>query len=688
VSGFLAGLFEQRFHVSQTPPGWVKKLGGWDTATGVDVTPDKALQVAAVFACVRILAETVASLPLPIYRRLGNGGKARAPDHYLYPILHDQPNPEMTSFSFRETMMGHVATWGNAYAEIEFNQGGGINALWPLRPDRMRVKREGGRLQYLYRVPDKVGGQEITLEMERIFHVRGLSNNGIVGYSPIQLARQSVGLALAAEEFGGRFFGNDARPGVILEHPGKLSEEAHKRLRESWESRHGGLDKSHRVAILEEGLQVHEIGLPPGDAQFLETRKYQRSEIASIFRMPPHMIGDLERATFSNIEQQSLEFVIYTLWPWLVRWEQEIKRCLFTPIEARMYFAEFLVEGLLRGDIQSRYQAYATGRQWGWMSANDVRRLENMNPIEGGDAYLVPLNMIPAGQAGLEPFLEDLGTGGARRRALVIPNFGDGEGDDQLQLLGDPGPKEERRQRSARTRHRLMLAYQKVYLDVAARIVRREINDVGKAARKWFKQRDMARFSLWLEEFYRQDHIEFVTRNMTPLAMSYGEVVAAEAQDEVGEPAEMSPRVEGFIQSYVDAYAARHVNISESRIREVVRQAIEEDRDPVEALEEAFGDWEEKRPAEIARWETVRFNNALAVGIYLMAQRQTIRWMAFNKSCPYCVDLDGQVVGIKSWFIPAGTEFQPEGAERPLTISHNLGHPPAHDGCDCMVISG
>lgn len=667
--GMLLG--EKRFHVSQTPPGWVEKLAGWTTATGVNVTPDKSLEVTAVFACVRILAETVASLPLPIYRRLPNGGKARAPEHYLYPLLHDQPNPEMTSFTLRETMMGHVATWGNAYAEIEFNQAGGINALWPLRPDRMQVKRENGRLQYLYRLPDKVGGQTATLDMEQVLHLRGLGGNGIIGYSPVQLARQAVGLAMAAEEFGARFFGNDARPGVVLKHPGHLSDEAHGRLAKSWETRHGGLEKSHRVAILEEGLDIKEIGLPPGDAQFLETRRFQISEIARIFRVPPHMIGDLERATFSNIEQQSLEFVIYTIWPWLVRWEQEIKRSLFTPAESLMYFAEFLVEGLLRGDIQSRYQAYATGRQWGWMSANDVRRLENMNPIEGGDTYLVPLNMIPAGQAGLEPTME---RGGEAR----------GQGEWEARGQGD---RETRGQRSARARHRLMLAYQKIYLDVAARIVRREINDVRNAARKAFQKRDEAQFSLWLEEFYR-DHIGFVTEQMRPLARSYGEVVAAEVQDEVGEEVGMTPRVEGFIESYVEAYAARHAHISENRIREVVRQAQEEGRDPIEALELAFGEWEEKRPAEISRWESVRFNNALAVGIYLMARRLTIRWAAFGRTCPYCAHLDGKMVSIKQWFLPAGTDFQPEGAERPLHISMNLGHPPAHDGCDCMVVAG
>lgn len=683
MSGILAGIFEHRasagesFHVSQSPPGWVETMGGYDTAAGRSVTPESSLQVIAVFACVRILAETVASLPLPVYRRLPNGGKARAPQHYLYSILHDLPNPEMTSFELRETLMGHLCTWGNAYAEIEIDRAGRVVALWPLRPDRMTVKRESGKLVYRYRLnrADEQGRLEVPLQSWQVLHVRGLGFNGIVGYSPIAMARQAVGLAQATEEFGARFFGNGARPGMVLEHPGKLSQEAHNRLRDSWEERHQGLEKSHRVAILEEGLKAHEIGLPPEDAQFLQTRKYQTIEIARLYRVPPHMLADLERATFSNIEHQSLDFVIHTARPWLVRWEQAIQRDLLTAAEREHFFAEFLVDGLLRGDIQSRYQAYSVGRQNGWLSANDVRELENMNPIAGGDVYLVPLNMIPSSQAGAGL--------GSDERGLALSGSLPPNPVEPRSLSSGPDVRE---QRSAALRHRLEQVHRPLYQETLARVLRRERNDVGGAVTRFLRRRDQAQFDLWLTDFY-QEHGRFVYDQVRPTARAYGELVSAAAQEEVGQPAGFTPEMDAFEHSYLAAFAARHARVSEARIREILEQAQEENEDPEQALLAELETWPEGRAAGDAWWESVRYGNALALTVYALAGRRRKLWVSFGDTCPYCRDLNGQTIGIMEWFIPAGAEFQPEGAERPLVTNWNTGHPPAHRGCDCMVAS-
>ena len=308
MNGFFTQLFEGRasaggnFHVSQTPPGWVDAYSGWDTATGVTITQENALQISAVSACVRVLSETVGSLPLILYRRREDGGKDRALNHPLYPLLHDLPNSEMTSLELRETLMGHVTTWGNAYGEIEYGGAGQILGLWPLRPDRMRVTRKNGTVRYFYTLKN----QELPIAAENIMHIRGLGYDGLIGYSPIQMARQALGLAKATEEYGGRFFSNDARPGGYLQHPGVLSEDAQKRLTKTHEERHQGLSKSHRLSVLEEGMTFKEVGIPPEDAQFLETRKFQTTEIARIYRMQPHMIQDLTNATFSNIEQYRL----------------------------------------------------------------------------------------------------------------------------------------------------------------------------------------------------------------------------------------------------------------------------------------------------------------------------------------------------------------------------------------------
>lgn len=390
--GILTSLFA--FHPSQEPPQWLNNFAAWATASGINVTPETALQTTAVFACIRVLAESVASLPLAVYRRLDTRSKEKAPDHPLYRLLHNQPNPEMTSFEFRETLMGYLGGWGNAYADIEVDGRGRVAALWPLLPNKMeRITREKGELIYHYRVPDSVGGEVRKLRGEFVFHTRGIGSNGIVGYSPIQLHRQAIGLSQAAEQFGATLFKNNARPAVVLEHPGELSNDAETRLRTSWEAMHMGLENAHRVAILEEGMKLHQVGIPPEDAQFLQTRKFQVPEIARIYRIQPHLIQDLEHATFANIEHQGIEFVVHTLRPWLVRWEQRIWSQLLLPREQNEFFAEFNVDGLLRGDIQSRYNAYSTGRNGGWLSRNDIRERENMNPIAGGDDYLTPLNM-------------------------------------------------------------------------------------------------------------------------------------------------------------------------------------------------------------------------------------------------------------------------------------------------------
>lgn len=381
------------------PERWlVDALGGQETNAGVRVNEATAMQSTAVYACVRILSETLASLPLPVYQRLEGGGKERAPNHPLYTVLHDIANDEMTSYTLRETLMSHLLLWGNAYAEIEWNNAGEVRALWPLRPDQTLPQRnaETQKLEYHTILPD---GTQVILPFERVLHIPGLGFDGIIGYSPIAMAKQAIGLSLATEEFGARFFSNGAHPSGIVEYPGKLSDQAYERYKKDVEEKHQGLGKSHRIMILEEGLKYHQVGIPPEDAQFLETRKFQLNEIARIYRVPPHMIGDLDRATFSNIEHQSIEFVVHTVRPWLVRWEQAIKLKLFTPLERRRFFAEFVVDGLLRGDIKSRYDAYAVARQNGWMSANDIRELENQNPIPGGDVYLVNGNMVPIDQA-------------------------------------------------------------------------------------------------------------------------------------------------------------------------------------------------------------------------------------------------------------------------------------------------
>ena len=376
------------------------------TTSGKTVNERTALQTTAVYACVRILSETIASLPLHVYR-YSEGGKAKDTEHVLYTLLHDEPNPDMTSFVFRETLMSHLLIWGNAYSQILRDRSGQVIGLYPLLPDQMSVhRREKGKLFYVYNryEEDNPNFQEkgsIVLSQEEVLHIPGLGFDGLIGYSPIALAKNAVGITLACEEYGASFFGNGANPGGVLEHPGILKDPA--KVRDSWNAVYQGTRNAHKVAVLEEGMSYKQIGIPPEEAQFLETRKFQINEIARLFRIPPHMVGDLEKSSFSNIEQQSLEFVKYTLDPWVVRFEQALKKSLLLPEEKKTHFIKFNVDGLLRGDYQSRMNGYAIGRQNGWLSTNDIRELEELNPIppeEGGDLYLINGNMTKLKDAG------------------------------------------------------------------------------------------------------------------------------------------------------------------------------------------------------------------------------------------------------------------------------------------------
>ena len=357
---------------------------------GKSVTPTSAIQVSAVYACVRVIAETVASLPLHVYETTDTGSR-KANEHPLYRLLHDEPNTEMTSF---------VLLYGNSYCQIIRSGRSKIVGLYPLLPDRMTVDRDSkGKLTYTYTTSD---GKIAYLAPEDVLHIPGLGFDGVMGYSPIALEKAAIGLGIAAEEYGSKFFANGARPSGILTHPNTVKDPA--ALRASWNAAYGGSGNASRVAVLEEGMTFTPLSIPNNEAQFLETRKFQVTEICRIFRVPPHMIGDLERATFSNIESQNISFAVHTIRPWLVRIEQAVNRALIPENEKGRFYAQFNIDGLMRGDYKSRMEGYAIARQNGWMSANDIRALENLNPIseeEGGDAYLVNGNMIPISLAGL-----------------------------------------------------------------------------------------------------------------------------------------------------------------------------------------------------------------------------------------------------------------------------------------------
>jgi len=393
---------EKRLTVQDLDTLMDRAVSGYPTASGIDLNDQTALSCMAVYAAVRLLSETVGSLPGHVMRQT-DGGKEKALSHPLYPILHEQANPEQTAMEWRETAMCHLLLRGNHYSEKQYDQAGRLIALWPIHPDRVRVERTTASAPLSYRITVPGSGTEVRLGADRMLHLRGLSSNGVTGWSPIAVARQAVGLAIAAQDYGARLFKNDTRPGGVLEHPQKLSEPAYKRLRTSIEEQHQGLSNAHRMMILEEGMKWSQVGINPDEAQFLESRKFSVTEIARLFNIPPHFLRDLDRATFSNIEQQAIEFVVYSLRPWLVRLEQRLKIELLSPADRITHYIKFNVDGLLRGDIKTRYEAYQIGKVNGWINADEIRELEDMNPIPGahGQEYWQPVNLGVVGRVPL-----------------------------------------------------------------------------------------------------------------------------------------------------------------------------------------------------------------------------------------------------------------------------------------------
>ena len=669
LSRVLYGNQEQR---NGSLPGWLVGHFGGGTAAGPSVSEESSLRYAAVFACVKIISEDIASLPLITYRQRGRS-KERARDHALYPVLHDLANPELTSFEWRELMLSHLLLWGNGYSEIEYSPQGQVRALWPLRPDSIeKIERNRqGTLEYHYRLPDQTIK---VLPWYRIHHIKGAGGDGIRGWSPIRMAaRQAVGLGLAAEEFGARFFSNGARPGILLKAPGKLTDKAYERLRESFASEHQGLSNAHRTKILEEGLDIATVGIPPNEAQFLETRKFQVQEIARLFRVPPHLLADLDRATFSNIEHQSLSYVIHTLRPWLVRHEQAIYRDLLFVEERPDYFVRYQVAGLLRGDTATRYAAYTSAITTGWMTRNEARDLEDLNPIDGLDDPLVPMNMMEAGAPSAP--------------ASTTPARSHEHGEQRMAAdVSEPEPWDERANATRSNRQRIMRRSVRLWEDAAGRLVKREVADIRRGMARNFGKRSQAEFETWLASFY-EGLREALSDYFRALMDSYAETIWADVAAELeGDPVEWSDELREWIATYLANLAAGYTVGGEKQLRALLAEAEDEEAAQA-AIEERLSGWEENRAQKTALEQAFEAGNALALVGYVAGGVTALRWSARGDSCPLCKKLDGRRVRMGRPFVEEGDTVDADGVD-PLPIARSIKHGPLHSGCDCVVVAG
>jgi len=604
-------------------------LIGEPTEAGVRMTPEKALTISAVWRAVSVIANSVATTPLILYERLERG-KRRATEQRLYRILHDQPNPEITAFTFKQTLQAHVLLWGNAYAEIEYDGAGRVVALWPLLPHETRVERRDGEKVYI----THVDGRPVVLPAWRVFHVPGLGYDGLMGYSVVRMARESLGHTAAVERFGASWFGRGSRPSGVLTYEGTLTREQRERLREEWQAVYGGLSNAHRVAILEASLKWQQIGLPPEDAQFLQTREFQVREVARWFGVPPHKIGDLRDAHHSNIEQQSIDYLTDSLLPWFVAWEQAVNATLLSVQQQGRYFAEFLQEVVLRGDSAARGAFYQRLWQIGALSINEIRERENLNPVDGGDVYLVPVNMMP-----LEAAL---------RMAAEPPDA--------------PGPPEPpvgqsvQDGRAVLARSRLRRQYERLLEDAAGRALAREVNAARRAVGRG--REELAR---WLSGEFGDEQREFWRRVTAASVTAYAEAVRDLILDELGRTEDEPPDVSRAVEQYLRGLAAREVAASS----EAYAAALQDGGS--DAVARMLDAWERGRPAEVARREARRIIGAISLEVYRALGVPSVRWVAVDDSAA-CQALHGRAV-------PIGEPF-----------TDGVRHPPAGDGCDCILL--
>lgn len=659
---WVANLFSEEKRALSTSNLFDLIAAGNATYAGPSVTEDNAMRSSAVYACIRIISESIATLPLVLYKQQGRN-KNRATTHPLYPILHDQANPVMTAFEWRELMIAHALLRGNAWSQIEYDQFGNVVELWPLNPAMMEgYEWRGNQLYWMYRNPDN---QIQALNDQIIHHIKGLGN-GYMGASPIaQAAKQAVGLSLAAEEYGARYYSNGARPGLILKHPGVLKDAAAARLKAQFANEHQGLSNAHKTKVLEEGMDVVQIGIPNNEAQFLETRKFQVTEIARIYRVPPHMLADLDRATFSNIEQQSINFVMYTLMPWLVRHEQAIRRDLIKPEERRNYFIKYNVEGMLRGDSLSRYQSYQVAINNTILTPNEIRELEDRNPIEGGDKLFVPLNMMELG---------------------ATPPPVAAQGSQQARNWSDQTAYETRADKAGNDRRALMNRNIRLFEDAVSRVVKREAADIRKAAKSKLGKRSTDSFETWLEGFYKQLR-EWFPDYFRNIMLTYAESIMASVASELGnEPVELDDTlrewVDGYLANYTEVYAVG----GEKQLRALLAES-EGDEDALAKIEDRMNGWESTKAGKEGFDQAFEAGNALSIFGYAASGVSLLQWRARGESCPLCRKMNGKRIKIGGAFFEAGDKHEADGVD-PLPIVRTIKHGPLHGGCDCTVVAG
>ena len=652
------------------PKSWNPALwnlyGTGQTESGVRVDEYSALNLAAVYAAINIISSDISTLPLGLFKTVKNK-RNRISDHNSLQVLTYRANPIMPAINVRRTLTAHMLSWGNQYAEIVRDQMNNVIELWPLTPDRVTPRMSGGNLIYYI----KVDNDDIPVPRENILHISGLGYNGIMGYSVISKAAESIGLSLASEKFGARYFGSNTNMGGAIKYPRALGPDAKKNLATSL-SGFTGSDNSHRWMILEQGMEIEKLGFSPDDSQFLQTRQFQVPEIARWFNMPPHKLKDLTRSTFSNIEEQETEYVVSCLVPWLTIIEQNYNIQLLTDKEHRLgYYFKHNVKGLLRGSSAARADYYTKRFYLGTITPNEIRAFEDEDPLDTdyADKTYIQMNLMPLEDIDKEP------------EPIVQPALENPPG-EQPPGVDEPEPEvkvwankhiELRAQKSIKGRDRIAKRYYPLIEEAAARIVFRETGLVVKHFKSAIGE---------IERAY-DGFQAYIVSKIGPVFKAFSEDVYNQATLEVGKKIEETPDdVLIEINSYTSAYARRHVGSSVGQLTKIVADNSE---GISELVTERLDEWKEKRSTKIANNESVRLASFMAQAAFFSYGYKSY-WRARGaKTCPYCLELNGKAIKQGQSFFKGGEEFEPKGAERPMFISGIVTHPPLHQGCDCYI---
>ena len=614
-------------------------LGGERTITGRAMNDGRALSLPAVFSAVSSIAGDIATQPLKVYQRRSDGGRELVQDHPLNYILNFETSEGVSAITTREASQAHVLLRGNSYMEIA-RDGTEISALTLYHPDD--IYHVQGTEYY------KIISEHRTVHMSDIVHFAGPGGDGVTGFSVIKLARENWSLYSALEESNTRFIANASRPSGVITSPQAITAETAKRLKSMWANRNAGLDGVGKTPILDNGMTWQQVGLSAEDTQFIESRQFAVTDIARWFNIPPHKIGDLTRSTFSNIEEQSIEYVRGTLRPWVVRHEAQMAIKLLSPRErAAGFFLKYNLDALLRGDITRRTEAYQTQFNMGSLTVNEVRALEDRNPIDGGDRAFIRLDMVP---------LEKI---------------------DEVQTPDDEGRVEARTEfRTPDDRLKLRTTFLPLFNDAAGRMVRGEVRNV----RRLLKTSDDIQGAL--ESYYFDEHPVFAMRTMAPIFRAYAENVATASASEVNTDIQIDA------EAFADAYADGFVNRYSARSR---RDLSGRDSQQIETRTQEWLDGTataRPRSEQVSSQERIKLADAVARQVFVAAGVGALIWRTIGDSCPYCVRLNGKRVGVNRSFILAGEQFEGEGDVPALVPKNNIRHAPAHTGCNCTIVPG